>query len=266
MSSVATSGDVNTQRGLMDQLALDGFVLLHQLCGSELVESVLDVCRRRAHDIRMALGAKEIGIGSAAGYVEIVQRSPGRWDVPITLQQFGIDNRKMPWWPLVAAVLGEDAEPSFSGVVTSEPGSPAQYWHTDSPHEAPEHRAAHAINVLMALHDIPMAMGPTECACGSHFLTNHMSNPSLVIDELIYQHSGTSPESLVKGTQCRVPESFTSPMAAGSCLVFDDRLLHRGLANRSSALRHVAYFSYRRKGYCVNTHFESRRSVFDQSS
>ena len=250
----------------VDRLASDGFVLLHQLCGRELVGALLEVCLRRARVIRAALGAKEIGIGSAAGFVEIVQRSPGRWDVPITPQQFGIDDRKMPWWPLVAAVLGDDAEPSFSGVVSSEPGSPAQHWHIDSPHEAPEHRPPHAMNVLLALHDTPMAMGPTECARGSHFLTNHLSNPLLVRDQLIYQHAGTSPAALVSGTPSRVPESFADSMAAGSCLVFDDRLLHRGLANRSDTVRHVAYFSYRKQGYCSNTHFESQRSVFDTSA
>jgi ectoine hydroxylase-related dioxygenase (phytanoyl-CoA dioxygenase family) len=111
-----------------------------------------------------------------------------------------------------------------------------------------------------------MAMGPTECARGSHFLTNHLSNPSLVIDELIYQHADTSPETLVEGTENPVPESYATAMAAGSCLVFDDRLLHRGLANQSDSTRHVAYFSYRRKGYSANTHFESQRSVFDVSA
>ncbi len=248
------------------RLASDGFVLLDQLCGSEFVKRVLDVSRWRARAVREALGASEIGIGSAAGYVEIVQRSPGRRDVPITPQQFGFDDRDMPWWPLVAAVLGEDAEHSFSGVVFSEPGSPAQYWHTDSPHVAREHRAAHAINVLVALHDVPMAMGPTECARGSHFLTNHLSNPSLVLDELIYQHAATSPELLVKDTHSRVPESCVSWMAAGSCLVFDDRILHRGRVNQSDDTRHVAYFSYRRRGYIENTHFESQRSVFDATA
>ena len=198
--------------------------------------------------------------------MEIVQRSPGRWDVPIAAEQFGFDDGEMPWWPLVAAVLGEDAEPSFSGVVSSEPGSPAQFWHTDSPHEAPEHRAAHAVNVLVALHDLPMAIGPTKCARGSHLLTNHLSKPSLVLEELIYQHAGTSPESLVQGTGHRVPEYCASPMAAGSCLVFDDRILHRGLANRTDSTRHVAYFSYRQKGYFANTHFESQRSLFDTNT
>ena len=69
MSDMATSDDGSNLCGAADQLASDGFVLLHQLCNSELVELVLDVSRRRAHAVREALGAKEIGIGSAAGYV-----------------------------------------------------------------------------------------------------------------------------------------------------------------------------------------------------
>jgi hypothetical protein len=106
-------------------------------------------------------------------------------------------------------------------------------------------------------------MGPTECARGSHFLTNHLRNPVLVLEELIYQHPGTSPERLVGGTRFPVPESFASSLAAGSCLVFDDRILHRGLANQTNSIRHVAYISYRRRGYSANTHFESKKSVFD---
>ena len=88
----------------------------------------------------------------------------------------------------MASILGEDAEYSFSGVVSSEPGSPAQHWHTDSPHDSADHLQPHAVNVLLALHDVSMEMGPTECARGSHVLTNHLANSSLVLDELIYQH------------------------------------------------------------------------------
>ncbi len=247
-----------------DRLAADGFLLLPGLCSNEQVDTMLAVCRERMRLIRETLGTREIVIGSAAGYEEIVQRSPGRWDVPVSPQLFGFDERKMPWWPLIAAVLGEDAEHSFSGVVSSDPGSPAQHWHTDSPHEAPEHRPAHAINVLIALHELPLEMGPTECARGSHVLTNHLANTTLVNEELIYQHASTSPETLVHGTDLVVPESCASAMSAGTCLVFDDRLLHRGMANNSDSTRHVAYFSYRQRGYTTNTHFESQRSLLQK--
>jgi ectoine hydroxylase-related dioxygenase (phytanoyl-CoA dioxygenase family) len=213
--------------------------------------------------VKAALGDREIGIGSAAGYHEIVQRSRGRWDLPISPEQFGTCITRVPWWPLVATVLGDDAEHSFSGVVFSDPGSPAQCWHIDSPHIDAAHREPHALNVLVALHDIPMVMGPTEIAVGSHVLTNHLRKPALVRDELIYQHAGTSPELLVGGTGDRVPERWASALTTGSCLVFDDRIMHRGLANNSNRTRYVAYFSYRRKAYTENTHFESQRSVFD---
>ena len=264
-SNASTMVNDNATHNLTKQLASDGVILQRRFCGEEFVSHVLEVSRERSSEVRAALGSREIGIGSAAGYVELVQRSPGRWDVPISPQQFGFDNRELPWWSLIAAVLGDDAEHSFSGVVFSEAGSPAQYWHIDSPHESASHLPPHALNVLVALQDIPMAMGPTEFARGSHTLTNHLSNSALVRDELIYQHAGTSPAWLVRGTRNTEPESFVCALEQRSCLLFDDRILHRGLANQSDRTRHVAYFSYRRKGYAENTHFESQRSVFDRA-
>ncbi|MDT8321893.1 MAG: phytanoyl-CoA dioxygenase family protein [Xanthomonadales bacterium] len=248
-----------------DRLITDGFLLLPELCSNEFLQRLLDVSRQRIRDVRRALGTQQIGIGSAAGYDEIVQRSPGRWDLPISPERFGTTDTELPWWPLVVAVLGQNAEPSFSGVVFSEPGSPAQFWHIDSPHLSSGHLPAHALNVLVALQDIPMEMGPTEIARGSHALTNHLSNPALVADELVYQHAGTSPGRLVEETQQRRPEAWVEALTAGSCLLFDDRILHRGLANRSERTRYVAYFSYRKKGYSENTHFESQYSVFGAS-
>lgn len=248
-----------------ERLSSEGIVVVVDLCDQASVSKMLAVCGRRLDEARRALGSRDIGIGSAAGYDEIVQRSPGRWDVPFPPEEFGIDHREMPWWPLVAEVLGDDAEVPFSGLVSSEPGSPSQHWHSDSPHEAPEHRAPHALNVLVALHDIPMEMGPTEFATGSHVLTNHLSNTSLVVEQLIYQHEATTPETLVEGTGRPIPEARSRALASGACVVFDDRILHRGMANGSDQIRHVAYFSYCRSGYDTNTYFESGRSVFDAS-
>ena len=167
--------------------------------------------------------------------------------------------------PLIANTLGTDAEHAFSGVVYSDPGSPAQFWHIDSPHMTADHQPPHALNVMVALHDITLAMGPTELASGSHRLTNHLRNPALVSNELVYQHETTRPELLVADTSGDVPERMSFPLTAGSCLVFDDRLLHRGLGNGSTSRRNVAYFSYRRADYCENTHFESQRSIYSAS-
>jgi hypothetical protein len=262
MHQANTAAGGAEMRNAAERLNSDGFVLLNECCAMALVEQFLAVAQRRISEVMAALGSRPIGIGSAAGYVELVQRSPGRWDLPISPAQFGTDDRSLPWWPLVSQVLGDNAEHSFSGVVFSEPDSPAQQWHIDSPHVDACHRPAHALNVLLALHDIPLTMGPTEMARGSQVLTNHLRNPRLVCDELVYQSEKTSPEALVAGRPEAPPETWSGPLSAGSCLVFDDRILHRGLANDSANSRYVAYFSYRKKGYAENTHFESTRSVF----
>jgi hypothetical protein len=56
-------------------------------------------------------------------------------------------------------------------------------------------------------------------------------------------------------------------MAAGDFLMFDDRILHRGLANDSEQERWVAYFSYLRPRpgleEIADTHFEASRSLCD---
>ncbi|MDP7408543.1 MAG: phytanoyl-CoA dioxygenase family protein, partial [Luminiphilus sp.] len=188
------------------QLEDDGYLLVEGLCDPEFVAHLLEVSLSRSDHVISALGMQSIGIGSAAGFDEVVQRSSGRWDVPISPSEFGVDDRDLPWWPLITAVLGEDAEHSFSGVVYSDPGSPAQCWHIDSPHVSENHLPAHALNVMIALHDTPLAMGPTEIARGSHRLTNHLQNKGLVSDELVYQHETTVPEKLVANTGQAVPE------------------------------------------------------------
>lgn len=248
--------------GRIQRVVREGFLALPDLCDATFVQRILAVSLQRIERVRTALGSRETGIGSAAGYIEIVQRSRGRWDLPISPRRFGIRDEDLPWWPLVTAILGQGAEHSFSGVVYSEPASPAQCWHIDSPHIAGEHLEAHALNVLVALQDIPLKMGPTEFAVGSHLLTNHLANPSLAPEELVYQHEHTGPEMICDGLDVPAPELWSGPLNSGSCLLFDDRILHRGLANRSDRARYVAYFSYRKRGYSENTHFEAKRSVF----
>ena len=245
------------------QLADDGFLLVEDLCDPDFVTQLFEVSASRSDRVMSALGAQSIGIGSAAGFDEVVQRSPGRWDIPISPGEFGVDEHALPWRPLIAAVLGDDAEHAFSGVVYSDPSSPAQHWHIDSPHVSEAHLPPHALNVMIALHDMPLSMGPTELAKGSHRLTNHLQNPALVSDELVYQRETTVPEQLVANPGQAVPEGFSSTLTAGSCLIFDDRILHRGLGNASTNRRTMVYFSYRQAGYRENTHFEAQRSIYN---
>jgi Phytanoyl-CoA dioxygenase (PhyH) len=259
------------------QFAADGVMLARGLVDGPLLRRINDLLRTRAALVMAALGSRPIGIGSRDGYHELVQRSPGRFDVPLTERDLaplwgtqGSTAAEVPWIELVRAALGMDAAPSFCGVVFSRPGSPAQQWHIDSPHEAPEHLPAHAVNVLVALADIPLAAGPTEVAPGTHCMTNHLQRPWLDRDDLLYQTQTEITPAMLRGTgdhaHAPAQDSFARPMAAGDCLIFDDRILHRGLANASGQERWVAYFSYLRPRpglqHVADTHFEASRSLF----
>lgn len=261
-----------------DRFAAEGVAWVRGLVPVSMLSAINSVMRERAARVMAALGDRPIGIGSRNGYHELVQRSPGRFDVPLSEQDLmpiwgpeGSMATDVPWLELVRAVLGPSARPSFCGVVFSRPGSPAQQWHIDSPHEAKEPLPAHAVNVLVALADISLAAGPTEVARGTHQLTNHWRYPWLDRDTLLYQsetekvtpamlqHAGQADDGAI--------ESVAQAMAAGDCLIFDDRILHRGLANTSAQERWVAYFSYLRPRpgleQIADTHFEAQRSLFD---
>ena len=68
----------------------DGCMMVAGLCDPSLVAHLLKVSRHRSGEVMAALGSQTIGIGSAAGFDEVVQRSPGRWDIPISLDEFGV--------------------------------------------------------------------------------------------------------------------------------------------------------------------------------
>lgn len=259
------------------QFAADGVALARGLVPAALLRTINDVMRARAARVMDALGTRPIGIGSRNGFHELVQRSPGRFDVPMSESDLvpiwgaqGSLAPEVPWLEMVCAALGPDAWPSFCGVVFSRPGSPAQQWHIDSPHEAVEHRPAHAVNVLLALADIPLAAGPTEVARGSHRATNHLASPWLDWDDLLYQtDTEITPAALRRAGQAGdavTAEPVVQAMSAGDCLIFDDRILHRGLANCSTQERWVAYFSYLRPrpgmDRIADTHFEASQSLF----
>ena len=115
------------------ELVVEGATLVRSLVGQSLLRAVDRVMRQRAGQVLAALGDRTIGIGSRDGYTELVQRSPGRFDVPLSEAELrpiwgsnGSVAKSVPWLGLVHSVLGPEARPSFCGVVFSRPGSPAQ--------------------------------------------------------------------------------------------------------------------------------------------
>uniref|UniRef100_A0A0G4ICR6 PHD-type domain-containing protein n=1 Tax=Chromera velia CCMP2878 TaxID=1169474 RepID=A0A0G4ICR6_9ALVE len=149
----------------------------------------------------------------------------------------------------------DDLELCHVGCMLTRPSCAIQDLHTDGPHDAeaageggqggsgsgasgsgggkgegvPRHEAPYALNVFLPLVNVRRDVGPTEFHPGSHFLWNYWGGG----DEWANEQRGAPEAPLLK---------------AGDALVFDYRILHRGLGNRSGIVRPVIYLTYCRKG------------------
>eukprot|EP01047_Picozoa_sp_COSAG01_P078605 COSAG01_NODE_14589_length_1435_cov_2.008234_2_plen_178_part_00 len=105
----------------------------------------------------------------------------------------------------------------------------------------------HCINVFVPLVDITTTNGATEFCLGSHNATD-------ILPELVWQdHKWRDAIGFTDEPVCyQIP--------AGSVLLFDYRLLHRGLAHTSPEQgdRPLLYFTYGRRWFSDNLNFPPR--------
>eukprot|EP00438_Fugacium_kawagutii_P001208 Skav225240 [mRNA] locus=scaffold2946:280671:288190:+ [translate_table: standard] len=256
----------NIHDSAAESILKHGFVILKDFFDADELKALTEPATSRTTEIMGMLKSKRIslGIGSRAGFREVCLRSPGRYDVPCEFEEF--PSQLLERIESVASkVLVEPESPkapkqdlgrAFAGLVRAEPKSEAQIWHADSPHSVPEHQAPHLLNVLVPLETVTGEMGPTELVPGSHLLTNHLKDDAKFGTEILYQAETNSPHRI---GSCEQPVAAT--MDAGSVLIFDDRILHRGGHNRAACDRDVAFFSYRKNDFFPSTHYESVRSL-----
>jgi len=122
--------------------------------------------------------------------------------------------------PIVRAILGEEVVLIHKGCFMSLPGAGSQVYHQDGVHLTTQtQRPCHAINVFVPLVDLQSRNGPTEFVLGSHVLG----------------HDGYDRDFLE-----------TPKPTAGTPVIFDYRLGHRGLANSSTSCRPIVYCTYAR--------------------
>ncbi|EOD07328.1 hypothetical protein EMIHUDRAFT_350957 [Emiliania huxleyi CCMP1516] len=131
--------------------------------------------------------------------------------------------------PSTPPALGSDATLTHFGCMLSFPGSATQPWHSDGPHMNaggdPRFVApVHAVNVF-----VPLANGPTEYVPGSHL-----------------------------DFDAKVP-SKTPSLKAGSALIFDYRLKHRGLGNSGTEERPLLYITYAKPFWLDVYNFDRKR-------
>jgi len=182
-------------------------------------EACVDHYERVMHTVR----ARSLHHELADGFDVFRERGRGRYDMELDLFDtpafsFLTDPRRAAWMPIVRKILGDDASLVHKGCFLSLPGSETQVYHQDGVHlNKKVHKPCYAINVFIPLVDCDVSNGPTEFCLGTHYLGY---------------------ENFVK------ENAYTPCVTAGTPVIFDYRLGHRGLRNFSQDIRPVVYLTY----------------------
>ena len=198
-----------------------------------------------------------LGLGARNGFKEIVRRNGSRYEVRMGTQSAPFtDPLVTNCAPLHGALKrifgGEDYYMLGCSVVVSladEGSREDQQWHVDGGHlSAHAHLPCHCLNVFIPLVDMTMDLGPTEIRPGTHVHSRSLSKMML---------SAMARKTLRKPV-CPI-------VTAGSCVMFDYRVLHRGRANLSADTdRPVLVLTYAKTFFKDVFNFPAR-SLFDKS-
>mmetsp|Transcript_33653 Transcript_33653/g.69993 ORF Transcript_33653/g.69993 Transcript_33653/m.69993 type:complete len:251 (+) Transcript_33653:102-854(+) len=170
------------------------------------------------------------------GFDVLRERGRGRFDMELPAFDepafnFLTDLKRAPWMPVVRTILGKDVVLIHKGMFLSMPGADHQQYHQDGVHLSTQtQRDCHAINVFVPLIDLTLKHGPTEFCLGTHILDQEEYNYKYI---------------------------ETPVVSAGTPIIFDYRLGHKGLSNTSGSCRPVLYCTYA----CENNGKEFRDSV-----
>lgn len=174
------------------------------------------------------------------GFDVLRERGRGRYDMEIPAfdkpELSILTSNDAPWMPLIRTILGEEAVLIHKGCFLSLPGSETQVYHQDGVHLSKTHQLpCHAVNVFIPLVDLTSKNGPTEFCKGTHILSN---------------------ENFQK-------QNIEIPLVeAGTPVIFDYRLGHRGLGNTTmNEVRPIIYLSYASSDFRDSVNFSRKRYV-----
>ena len=140
----------------------------------------------------------------------------------------------MPLRPLIGGALGADAELFELAALVSDPRSPRQPVHPDTPFRRGDGAAVYT--AFVALQDVDEAMGPTAVIPKTHTEEAH----ARFNDK---DDGGRERVALLRETP-----NHLGVLATGDANVIDSRLMHCGTGNDSRSRRVLFYFSFRRRG------------------
>lgn len=211
-----------------------GLVVIGNAIPAAVIAGVLDDFKRR-HAVHMTPGQQRL--------FRNFQTDPLRAQVPVAIDGAVADPAVFAA-PAVLALarrmMGDDVIVGECGVVISHAGAGPQNTHRDSAFlygglDQEIGLPPFSMTLLLPLIDVSLGMGPTEFWPGTQ----------RVVDETRIE--GIAPLAL--------------PLSAGTALLLDSRMLHRGGANATGPVRPSLYFSYHRPWYLENSGYETKPQV-----
>ena len=198
-----------------------GFLVVENVLEKEKVEEMFEMGMKNFEQLQKHIEQENLplGIGIKEGYLEVVQRHPFRFEMPFMMDHPAFDHvAKHPEiLALVKSILGEEIHIVNRSLVISLPGAADQSWHSDGPHVSmTQDLPCHCLNVFVPLVDVHDLNGPTSFRPASQYYTRDLS------------------KLFMKAFMKKQLHPIESPnLDKGSILLFDYRVLHRGLANQS---------------------------------
>ena len=230
---------------------------------------------RLAYDVSLNSGATVPTL--ATGYTNFRERGAGRFEIiapEITEPVFAALVSSGPIRDLIGRLLPplssrlglragsaeaaavDDVVVHSAGCIYATPGASGQNWHTDGPLASlrDDDAMPYAINVFVPLVDVNSSNG-TQFVPGTH-------RPSAIDKRADKTHNATGDAIAVDAPAdvlARTVSKLVPSASVGEAVLFDYRVVHRGMPNNTSAFRPLLYTTFTRRWYAGDENFSTTR-------
>ena len=214
-------------------LEADGCARVNGALSPETASGLLDYINDELQRRRDEQAAREEDLSSATVFGDVLMKD-NRWDMYLDLEppvRKALQEVLAPLKPILSQSLGEDAELFELSALVSDPRSPRQPVHPDTPWR--EDQGAAAITAFVALQDVDAEMGPTSIIPQTHTEESHKRFNSR-------DDGGREKVALL-----RQKPNHVGVLNTGDANLIDSRLIHCGGANESPKRRVLFYLSFK---------------------
>jgi len=218
----------------VERLEADGYTRVNGALSEGAASSLLEFVNAELEKKRQE--AKQGAIEESQAFGDVLMRD-NRFDLKLSLEppvRAALGEALPSLKPLFAGALGEDAELFELAALVSDPRSPRQPMHPDTPYKQGE--GAAALTAFIALQDVDESMGPTAVIPCTHTAEAH---------ERFNNRDDGGRERVAL---LREQPAHIGTLSTGDANLIDSRLIHAGGANESNKRRVLFYFSFRKKG------------------